>query len=104
MPWGPKRHEARRKTTRRATTAERGYGARWQRTAKAFLAHNPLCAICQRNGRTTLATCVDHVIPHKGYTVKFWQQSNWQSLCDRHHSEKTTREDGGFGRAVKQTG
>ena len=41
---------------------------------------------------------VDHIIPHKGDKVLFWDRSNWQPLCKTCHDTKTAREDGGFGR------
>jgi 5-methylcytosine-specific restriction protein A len=48
------------------------------------------------------ATVVDHIVPHKGDKVKFWDSSNWQSLCKRCHDAKTATEDGGFGHPVKE--
>lgn len=79
----------------RGTTAERGYGGRWQRFAKAFLAAHPLCVICEREGRVTGAEVVDHVKPHKGDMELFWQRGNHQPLCVRCHNSKTQREDRG---------
>ena len=38
-------------------------------------------------------TDVDHIIPHRGDQKLFWDKSNWQALCHRHHSMKTRRED-----------
>ncbi|MBP1842000.1 hypothetical protein J2046_000244 [Rhizobium petrolearium] len=32
------------------------------------------------------ATLVDHVEPHEGDQVKFWDTSMWQSSCDWHHN------------------
>ncbi|WP_328203649.1 hypothetical protein [Brevibacillus nitrificans] len=48
-------------------------------------------------GNVGAATVVDHIIPHKGDKELFWDQKNWQGLCDSHHSRKTAKEDGGFG-------
>ncbi len=45
----------------------------------------------------TAATDVDHIQPHRGDMTLFWDSSNWQPLCHRHHAQKTAREDGGFG-------
>lgn len=102
MPWAPKRHNPRpnEKPAPRLKTAERLYGSAWQRASKAFRQLHPLCAECDRKGHVALATCVDHIEPHKGDLVKFWQQSNWQSLCARHHSQKTSRE-GAFGNPMR---
>ncbi|HUE93586.1 HNH endonuclease [Pseudomonas sp.] len=67
------------------TTAERGYGSRWQRARETFLAHNPLCVYCQKKGRVEVATVVDHIVDHRGNQDLFWQQSNWQPLCKPCH-------------------
>ncbi len=82
---------------RRPSAAKRGYGRSWQKASKAYLDANPLCAECERQGTIGAATLVDHIIPHKGNEVLFWDASNWQSLCARHHNEKTAKE-GAFGR------
>lgn len=81
----------------RLTTAQRGYGSRWQKARETFLKRAPLCAECQRHGRVTLARIVDHVIPHRRDQYLFWDTSNWQPLCKRCHDVKTAGEDGGFG-------
>jgi 5-methylcytosine-specific restriction enzyme A len=36
---------------------------------------------CHLQGLVTLATQVDHVVPHRGDPRLFWDQHNWQSLC-----------------------
>jgi 5-methylcytosine-specific restriction protein A len=47
---------------------------------------------CDRQGVTTLATEVDHVVPHRGQASLFWDVTNYQALCKSHHSAKTVRE------------
>ena len=84
----------------RGTTAERGYGGRWQRASKAFLLLNRWCSVCREKGLWVLATEVDHVVPHKGDMGLFWSQDNWDAKCKRCHSVKTCRDDGGFGLGV----
>ena len=44
-------------------------------------------------GRYVKATDVDHIVPHRGDKKLFWDESNWQALCHRHHSIKTRNED-----------
>jgi len=73
--------------------AGRGYGSRWQKARKRYLEAHPLCVECLKDGRYEKATDVDHVIAHRGDPKLFWDGSNWQPLCHRHHSEKTRRED-----------
>lgn len=63
---------------------------------------HPLCVHCLKQGRTEAATVVDHIIPHCGDMVLFWDSANnWQSLCKTHHDVKTASEDGGFGNKFK---
>lgn len=82
----------------RGTATQRGYDSRWRKARKTFLSRNPLCKHCEEEGRLTPATVVDHVVPHKGDKVLFWDKDNWQPLCTRCHNRKTAKEDGGFGR------
>ena len=66
----------------------RGYNARWRRARIAFLQKHPLCAECQREGKLTPATVVDHIIPHRGDQRLFWDKTNWQPLCKDCHARK----------------
>lgn len=85
---------------KRGSSASRGYTAKWSKASKAYLAENPWCAECLKSGRRTRATETDHIIPHKGNLILFWDHSNWQPLCHSCHSIKTAREDGGFGNLI----
>jgi 5-methylcytosine-specific restriction endonuclease McrA len=69
----------------RKTSAQRGYGSRWQRYRDGFLRKNPLCEECTRIGRLTVASVVDHVKPHRGDQALFWDSSNHQALCKHCH-------------------
>ena len=73
----------------RESAAKRGYGSRWQKARAAWLMLHPLCAECQRHGRVTAATVVDHIIPHRGNMELFWDRDNWDSLCAPCHNKKT---------------
>lgn len=75
------------------SAASRGYGHRWRTARAGFLAQNPLCAGCERLGRVTEAKVVDHIEPHRGDQEKFWDRSNWQSLCASCHSGEKQREE-----------
>lgn len=92
--------QARRVDSRRASSTARGYGRTWQKARAAWLHKHPLCVVHERRGQVVAATDVDHVVPHGGDKALFWDSDNWQSLCHSCHSEKTAREDGGFGNAV----
>ena len=71
----------------------RSYGRAWQKARKRYLAAHPLCVECMKEGCYTKATDVDHIVPHRGDQRLFWDESNWQALCHRHHSIKTRQED-----------
>jgi 5-methylcytosine-specific restriction endonuclease McrA len=73
--------------------------SRWRKLRRQYLARNPLCVTCRRQGRTHVATHLDHVEPHDGDPVKFWA-GPFQSLCSTYHSagkqseERTGRKRG----------
>lgn len=85
---------------KRGSAAQRGYGWEWQKESKSFLflPENRFCVRCKAKGLLTMSTLVDHIKPHKGNAVLFWDRSNWQGLCVTCHNKKTATEDGGFGR------
>lgn len=80
------------------TTAQRGYGGKWQRARLGYLAKHPLCRMCEAKGRVTAANVVDHIVDHRGDMKLFWDTSNWQPLCKPCHSEKTAAEGVGAAR------
>jgi 5-methylcytosine-specific restriction protein A len=82
----------------RGTAHQRGYTSAWTKARDAYLRLHPLCVHHQREGKFVAASVVDHVIPHRGDKVLFWDSGNWQSLCEPCHNRKTATEDGGFGR------
>ena len=75
------------------TTAQRGYGGRWQKARLTFLNREPLCRICKAAGLITPATVVDHIEPHRGNQDLFWNTDNWQPLCTTCHDAKTKQEN-----------
>lgn len=81
------------------TTAQRGYGGKWQRYRLKFLERNALCVACQAQGKVTEATVVDHIVDHRGDQTLFWDsEGNWQPLCAPCHSAKTAAEGVGAAR------
>lgn len=86
----------------RGSAASRGYNSRWSRYSKQYRVDHPLCIMCEKEGKLTVAECVDHIEPVNGPDdPKFWLESNHQSLCHSCHSEKTAKEDAGFGNSRK---
>src|SRR5690349_5460159 len=66
---------------RRGSAHSRGYGVRWRKARLRFLATHPLCVMCKARGVVAAAVIVDHIKPHKGDAVLFWDENNWQGLC-----------------------
>lgn len=79
--------------TAKGTAAQRGYGYKWQVARAAWLEAHPLCVYCQREGRVTAATVVDHSTPHRGDMKIFWDRSQWVSLCTHCHSSVKQKEE-----------
>jgi 5-methylcytosine-specific restriction protein A len=86
----------------RLSSTERGYGTKWQKFSKSYLAAHPLCVDpFHVHGEVLVpATETDHIIPHKGDMALFWAiDTNVQGLCKPCHSTKTASE-GGFGHGM----
>ncbi|MBS9781465.1 MAG: HNH endonuclease [Gammaproteobacteria bacterium] len=79
------------KLGQRQSANRRGYNSKWQKARKAYLASNPLCVFCKEKGIIKSATVIDHIIPHKGDMLLFWDKSNWQPLCKRCHDSDKQR-------------
>ena len=70
----------------RGSSAQQGYGYAWRVRRAEHLRTHPTCVVCGE-----VATDVDHV--HRKEL-----SDELQSMCHAHHSSKTARQDGGFGR------
>ena len=73
-------HVLNKKDTKRGSAAKRGYGSRWQKYRRVYLINHPFCVECEKEDTITLATVVDHIVPHKGSLELFWDESNHQPL------------------------
>lgn len=80
---------------KRADAAARGKrlydNRRWRKASQAFLVANPLCVLCASEGRVRASEATDHVIPHRGSQVLFWNMDNWQALCRECHNRKSAK-------------
>lgn len=105
MPSGARKRPGlvRRERIIRPSATDRGYDYHWQQARREFLRKNPLCTEHLRRGRLVVASVVDHVRPHRGNYERFWDDSNWQSLCKECHDKKTVACDGGLGHARTET-
>lgn len=72
---------------------ERGYTYKWRKARERYLLSNPLCVYCMKQGKTEIATVVDHISKHNGNQDLFWDESNWQALCKLHHDSTKQREE-----------
>jgi 5-methylcytosine-specific restriction protein A len=77
-------------TRQRLSSNQRGYNYQWQQARISWLQANPVCAECKwidvpRN------MVIDHIQPHRGGRLLFWDRTNWQTLCRNCHDQKTGR-------------
>lgn len=73
-------------------------GRRGVELRKRRLRNEPLCRICKAEGKVTLATVPDHIVPlAKGGTDT---DDNIRCLCAEHH-DQVTREEFGHRRKVE---
>lgn len=82
----------------RGSSTKRGYNSRWRKARLIYWGEHPLCVECLKENKIIEATVIEHIVPHKGDMVLFWDESNWQSLCKSCHDRKTVRQDGGLGK------
>lgn len=57
----------------------------WAALRASQLRAEPECRLCAKVGRVRPAVVVDHIIPHKGDRMLFFDPHNLQSLCRRCH-------------------
>jgi 5-methylcytosine-specific restriction enzyme A len=75
---------------KRPTVAKRITGRRLQALRTALFRENPLCVLCQAEGRVTLATQRDHIKPlAEGGTDT---EDNVEGLCEACHEAKSQAE------------
>lgn len=70
--------------------AKRLRGSLLQRTREEHFRHHPLCVICDKAGRTSLAVVLDHIIPLDRGGQN--EPSNYQGLCEDCHTVKSATE------------
>jgi len=88
-----KQQKRRRYDTNESSIARYGFNyRRWRRIRRLHLIQNPLCVECLKEGKIRLATTADHIDPHHGDAIKFYDKKNLQSLCTSHHNQKSAHE------------
>ena len=70
----------------------------WIKLRRRYIRANPLCVLCDSEGKVEPATVIDHIQPlqHEGALLDV---ANLQALCTACHSEKS-RLEGRRGKAV----
>lgn len=72
------------------------YGTQWRKARIAFLREHPFCTMCGKALRRADAA-VDHIHPHRGAPVLFWDENNRQALCTFCYAPRKLRvEHGGI--------
>jgi len=72
----------------------------WRMTRKFYIKDNPLCEMCKRKGKTTAAQMVDH-IKQISLGGSMLHHSNLQSLCNKCHNIKSSREGIEYRKGIK---
>ncbi len=97
----------RRIEVERGSAHARGYGKRWDKASRAWRVRHPLCGdrrpdavrpdvwSCASRGTVQPGSVTDHIIPHRGDQVLFWDPRNWQTLCESCHNRKSQSEGRG---------
>ena len=75
----------------RPSAHKRGYTKEWRSVSKIYLFNHKKCVKCGDK-----STVVDHIEPHKGNKLLFWNIRNWQAMCKSCHDRKTATEDSNF--------
>lgn len=82
-----------RRPDERPSSSRRGYGTHWRRVRASYLRRHP---ICEEDGCEADAVDVDHIDGSGPRGDN--SDANLRALCKPHHSSKTVKHDGGFGR------
>ena len=79
----------------RDSVSRKRYGYQWRKVRARFLQAHPLCEECLKQGRTTPATEVHHILPlSRGGTHA---EHNLKPLCHRCHSSISARDGDRWG-------
>lgn len=71
------------------------YDRNWQKVREIRLKVEPLCRFCQKMGKITEATTVDHIIPVRKDPSLRLDLENTQSLCESCHDSIKQRMEAG---------
>ena len=81
--------------TRNPEAEQRIRGRKWMEIRARWFRDHPLCVMCEAKGLTRPANRLDHIIPLIDGGKD--DESNYQSLCEPCHKDKTAAEAKGRG-------
>ena len=87
---------ARTAERQRGSARSRGYDSDWERARAHQLKQHPFCVDCGRP-----ATDVDHIQSVREAPHRRLDPANLRSMCHRHHSRRTARDQSGWPQKVK---
>lgn len=64
----------------------------WKKLSRRMMEKNPVCVECLKQGIIKKADVIDHIVPIRQDWSRRLDESNLQSLCYRHHNQKTKAE------------
>jgi 5-methylcytosine-specific restriction protein A len=75
------------RTRYNADTRRWYYTKAWSTLRAITLSAEPICVEC----KTRPSTVVDHKVPHRGDSTRFYDRANLQGMCVTCHGQKTRR-------------
>ncbi|MEZ5933116.1 MAG: HNH endonuclease signature motif containing protein [Alphaproteobacteria bacterium] len=66
--------------------------AAWRELELDILCRQPWCVYCEAVGIRRVSSVIDHITPHRGDGILFWDRSNLQPLCVSCHGAKSQHE------------
>lgn len=88
--------------SKRGSGYQRGWTSEWAAFRKKYLTEHPLCECPECEAlpvwRRDIATEIDHIDGTGRNGPRAYDPTNLMAMSKRHHSQKTYRENGSFGR------
>lgn len=82
----------REKEQYRGSFRERGYSSTWDKVRKHKIKINPLCEMCERDGRVTVAEIVHHIKTVRDRPDLVHDMDNLMSVCRPCHGKLHSNE------------
>jgi 5-methylcytosine-specific restriction protein A len=87
----------------RATSAQRGYDARWRRLRRWYIQQQPLCEDCLEENMVNVQYLeVDHIVPIDIRPDLRLEPTNLRTRCRMHHRQKTLQDMKRYGTGARR--